>query len=295
MNDIYVLNQDFERIGIIDEYVSNIWRRSFSEIGDFELYLGANENVIELLQKNRYLVRSCDIKIIDGVTSYKKVMIIKNMQLVTDVENGDYLTITGRELKFLLHQRIVWSQTSLTGTVEDGIRQLVTENAISPTDENRKIPNLILADAIGLTDKIEKQITGDNLDQAIVEICKTFNIGWDMYISGGKIVFELCTGIDRSYGQSAVPYVVFSDDFDNLYNTDYQLNSEEYANTTLIGGEGEGINRFYTTLGAENSGLNRFEVFTDARDISQNKEEAGEVEAIPEEQIKNKLPVISLS
>ena len=206
-------------------------------------------------------------------------MIIKNLQIVTDVENGDYLTVTGRELKFLLHQRIIWNQTILTGTAENAIRQLITENAITPTDSKRIIPALALAASAGLKDSINKQVTGDYLDQAITDICTAYNYGWAAYISNGQIFVEVYSGVDRSYNQTARPYVVFSEDFENLYNTDYQLASEEYANTTLIGGEGEGIERVYTTIGADKSGLARFETFTDARDISRNANSEEEISA----------------
>ena len=113
MNNLYVLTPDFMLEGIIDEYVSIIWRPSYSEVGDFEIYLGVTEKAINLLQKNRYVVRSSDISVENGITTYEKVMVIKNIHLITDVENGDFLCVTGRELKFLLNQRIVWSQTNL--------------------------------------------------------------------------------------------------------------------------------------------------------------------------------------
>lgn len=172
----------------------------------------------------------------------------------------------------MLHQRIIWTQTNLTGTAESGIRQLVTENAISPAIPNRKIPNLALDPVIGLADTIEKQVTGEYLDECISEICLTYNYGWDIYIYDNELRFTLTHGTDRSFNQTEVPYVVFSDNYENLYNTDYQISTEAYANTTLIGGEGEGVERIYTTVGNNNAGLNRYEVFTDARDISSNKD-----------------------
>ena len=423
MNNIYVLNQDFELQGIIDEYVSTIWRPSYSDIGDFEIYLGASQKAINLLQKNRYVVRSSDISVVnytgknllnntstsqtiknvlftvnedksvnvmgknDGtgdsdfyllgkwgctdninilpkenvivsgstllrvwlfdasgkkigggavgksgllltkesitsasgigiyitvgsgntvneivypmirrsiesdeyepyvggvpksITSYENVMIVKNIQLITDVENGDFLCVTGRELKFLLHQRIVWSQTVLSGTAENAIRRLVNENAVNPTDSKRVMPKLSLGVSAGLTDTIEKQVTGEYLDQAVKEICTTYNYGWDIFITDNKLVFVLYSGLDRSYQQTERPYVIFSDEFENLYNTDYQLFTEEYANTTLIGGEGEGLERTYTTVNNFNSGLDRYETFTDARDISSNKGSENEIDA----------------
>ena len=116
--------------GIIEEYVSAIWRPSYYDIGDFELYLSASASAIDLLRKNRYVVRSQDVSEVDGVKTYKKVMIIKNIALSTDVEEGDYLTVTGKELKYLFNQRIVWSYTVFRDTAEYAIRRLAGYNAI---------------------------------------------------------------------------------------------------------------------------------------------------------------------
>ena len=278
MNYIYVLDQAFNLLGIIDEYVSIIWRPSYSEIGDFEIYAGTTEKNVELLKEKRYVVRSSDITVdSSGNVTYKKVMIIKNRQLITDVENGDYITVTGKELKYLLHQRIVWQQTVLRGTAENAIRRLIDENAINPTDSSRVIPGLVLGLSAGLSDSIEKQITGDYLDEAITGICTTYNYGWDIYIYNAQLVFSIYKGIDRSYNQTERPYVVFSETFENLYNTEYELNTEGFANTALVGGEGEGLARTYITVGGENAGLDRFEVFVDADSISQNKDSENEI------------------
>lgn len=279
MNDIYVLNNtDFSIEGIVDSYVSCIWRPSYNDIGDFELYVDASKELLSLLQINRYLVRSSDISVdAQNKVTYNKVMIIKNIELTTNIENGNFLIITGRELKFLLHQRIIWSQTNLTGTAESAIRTLVNQNAIAPTDTKRVIPNLVLGAVAGLTDTIEKQVTGDNLATTIVEITTAYNYGWDIFIYDGNLVFIIYTGLDRSYDQTDRQYVVFSDSFENLYNTDYQVSTEEYANTSLIGGEGEGLERVYVSVGDDKTGLSRFETFTDARDLSSNKDSDQEI------------------
>lgn len=276
--DVYVLNQNLDIIGVLDNYSSLIWRPAYSEIGDFELYLGATREIIDLLSVNNYLVRSIDVNVDEqNKTTYKKVMIIKNIEIITNSDSGNHIVVTGRELKFLLHQRIIWTQTNLSGTAENAIRQLVTENAISPTDNKRVIPRLVLGVNTGLSDSIKKQVTGDYLDDTIIEICNNYDYGWDMYIYDNAINFVVYKGINRSYGQDTNPYVVFSDKFDNLFNTDYQLKTEEIGTTTLIGGEGEGLERIYTTVGNERSGLNRYEVFVDAKDISQNKDTEEEI------------------
>lgn len=269
--NIHVLNpENFELEGIVDSFVSLIWRPSYYDVGDFELYMGASLEAFRLFQKGRYLVRETDITVENGIVTYKNVMIVKNIDLYTDVESGDFVSITGRELKFLLNSRIVWNQTSISGNVENAIRSLVTENAINPTNENRIIPTLSLDELSGITDTLDTQITGDNLDKSITNICKNYLLGWEVYISNNSLKFRVYQGTNRSYGQTNNPYVVFSDTFDNLYNTEYQMHSEDYANCTLIGGEGEGKERVYQVVGDEYAGLNRFEYFTDARDLSRN-------------------------
>lgn len=275
---IHVLDKSCKLVGIIDDYISVIWRPAYYDIGDFELYINATPKAVALLQRNYYLVRDTDINVDEaGNITYTNVMIIKNYNLNTDAENGDYLTCTGRELKFILHQRIIWQQTILTGTAENGMRRLVTENAISPTDSNRVIPTLMLGAGAGLPDKIDKQVTGKKLDQTIIDICTAYGYGWEIFIYNSSLIFIIYAGVDRSYNQTERPYVLFSDTFDNILNTEYQLSTEEYANTALIGGEGEGIDRIYTTVGADNSGFDRYESFTDARDISRNKDSEDEI------------------
>lgn len=270
MNNIYVLDQDLTLQGIIDEYVSIIWRPSYSEIGDFEIYLGATDKAINLLRRNWYVVRSSDITVKNGITTYKKVMQIKNIQLVTDVENGDFLTVTGRELKYILHQRIVWGQRIISDSVEYALRRLIGSNAVEPVEPTRVIPNMQFAEPKGYSEQIELQVSNKQLDEAVIEICKAYNYGWDIYITDNKFTVDIYKGVDRSYNQTERPYVVFGETFENLFKTEYLYESEAYANMTLIGGEGEGGDRIYAYVNNDLSGLERYETFTDARDISQN-------------------------
>ena len=276
--NLYVLDREFNRVGIIDDYISLIWRPAYYSVGDFELYLRASSSAVALLQRNYYLVREKDMAVDEsGNTTYKNVMIIKNFYLSTDAEEGDFLTYTGRELKFIFHQRIIWKQTNLNSKVEYALRRLVNENAIAPTDSKRIIPALTLGEEAGLTASIRKQVTGAYLDECIEDICATYGYGWTVHIYNSSLVFSVYQGADRSYNQNSIPYVVFSDGFDNLINSEYELRSENYTNTTLVGGEGEGTARIYTTIGAENTGLDRYETFTDAKDISQNKNTEDEI------------------
>lgn len=262
--DLYVRNKNFEIVGIIDIATSVIWARRYNTVGDFELYLPATSGNILLLQEDRYITR----------TDTDSVMIIECIEITTNVEDGNYLTVTGRSLESILKRRIVWQQTNLYGKAELCIRQLITENIIEPSVTARKISNFVLGDLRGFTDTMEKQITGKNLGDSIEDICQTFGYGYKITLQDGCFVFDLYTGIDRSYNQSNLPYVVFSADYENLLNSDYKLDKTDYKNVVLVAGEGEGLERKTQSVGGLfHKGLQRREMYSDARNASTNNGE----------------------
>lgn len=262
MMEFYLLNEQLDIIDIIDTFESAIWTSKYYESGDFELYLSASSKMISLMRENNYLVRTDDIE---------HAMIIKNIQITTDVENGDHILVTGSCLKSILKRRIIWNQTTINGNVETCIRQLVNENIISSSIEERNVDNLILGEEIGLTATMQAQYTGDNLGETIEAICKSYQIGYDILLNLTEktFMFILYQGCNRSYNQKENQHVTFSPSFDNLLSTTYTYNSENYKNVAKIAGEGEGNARKTTTIGTA-IGLNRYEIFVDAKDISTN-------------------------
>lgn len=262
MMELYVLNRDFEIINYIDTFVSLEWVKRYFDTGDFVLNCVADMNIIKSLQKRNYLVREDD----------ERIMIIEKINITTSAENGNTVNVSGRSIESILGRRIVWKQTNskASETVEQFIRRLVDENVINPTDPKRKIPNLILGELKGFTEKIEIQVTGDNLLTVIKEICQAYNYGFKITMNeAGFLVFDLYKGTDRSYNQSINPYVVFSNDYDNIINTEYEYDETNISNVALIGGEGEGTARKYQSIG-DSEGFDRYELFVDANDISSN-------------------------
>lgn len=257
--DIYVLNKQLEIIDILDQAESIIWTDRYNSPGDFEIYIPANDRVIDVLQIDYYVMRR----------ESDMVGIIKNISLTTDAENGNYYTVTGRDLKSILERRIIWTQTQLSGNAERAIRRLVTENIIAPSVDDRKISNFVLGDVVGLTETISQQFTGDNLLEAIQSICESLNYGFKVTLENKQFVFSLYKGVDRSENQNSVPRVTFSPEFDNLVSTDYNWDETNYKNVALVMGEGEGAARRRQTVGSA-SGLDRYELYVDSRDVSSN-------------------------
>lgn len=265
--DIYVLNRSGEIIDIVDTYESSIWNVQFYEKSDLQLIVPATPKYISLLTEGTYLVRDFDM----SGNTFKNVMRINAIKSNYDADKGSVLTVTGAGLKSILRQRIIWNQTNITGSIENGIRQVITENVISPADANRKIDNFSLADAVGITDTFDVQLLGEHIDEWLTSVSQTYGFGWDVYISGGKYVFELIKGTNRTWNQSDVTPVIFSPEYDNLISSEYSYDMGDYANAALIGGEGEGINQRTATIGTE-SGLDRFEMYIDGGSVSSNGE-----------------------
>lgn len=265
--DVYILDGLNGKTDIISDYESVIWNVQYFDLNDFQIIVPATEKNINKLKPGVLLVRDVDMT----STGYYNVMVIKNYVLDFDIEKGWFLTITGKGLKSLLSQRIVWERTNLTGLAEAGIRQVITDNVINPDDTKRKINNFVLDPSNGFDETMELQLFGENIADWLVEICKTYGFGWDVYIKDGDYHFKLYKGVDRTYNQNVVVPVVFSPEYDNLIASTYEYNVENYQNAALIGGEGEGAEQRTTTIGTA-EGLQRFETYIDGGSVSSNGE-----------------------
>lgn len=264
--ELLVLDTNFESVCIIDSFNSMIWVDRYSGYGDFELEMSVNVDNLERLKEDNYLwLRESD-----------HVMIIESIEIDTNVEDGNRLIVKGRSLESILYRRIIWGQKTITGNLQNGIKTLLNEAFISPTDPDRKIDNLTFEESTDpaitkLT--IDKQYTGEYIYDAIKTICDENNIGFKIVLNdSNQFVFSLYSGVDRSYDQLANSYVIFSPKFENIINSNYYHDKSNFKNVTFVAGEGEGASRKTTSVGSS-SGMDRREVFTDARDISSDTEE----------------------
>lgn len=281
--DLYVLNRNLEIIGVLDNYTSLIWAKRYNAIGACDIQVRADANAVQMLQKGFYVLRSDD----------DMICRIEALELDTDVENGNFLIVGGYDCKKLLNQRIIWKQTNFTGTAEDFIRKIITENVMSPVADTgleasfRKIDNFRLGQKKNYDDPVVIQSSYAYLDQKISSICETFGYGYKVSFQSGYFVFDLFKGTDRSYSQTENNYVVFSPEFENINTSKYLLDSSTYRSMALIAGEGEG-NRRQKALYKLNDarGVDRYELFVDAKDLSASVDYSTLIESYPSGQIE---------
>lgn len=259
--DIFIFDTSFNIVKILDSYKSLIWTERYNAYGDFEMCTVVSPDIMQYIKQDYYL----------ELKDSSSTMIIEKIRIDTDVEAGNTVTITGRSLESILLRRIVWGQRTIKGNLQNGIKQLINENIISPTNNNRKISNFIFEDSDdpSVTSlEMDVQYTGDVLYDVISSVCAERGIGFKIIRNeNNQFVFSLYSGSDRSYDQTSNPYVIFSPSFENMINSNYMESKTTLKNVTLIGGEGEGASRVYASVG-DVSGLNRREIFTDARDIT---------------------------
>jgi len=272
--DVYVLDSSFEPVAVIDTFKSLIWTKRYYTCGDFELYVPADDSLLPYIQPDYFLIRDDD----------ESVMVIEKLAIQTDVENGDFFIISGRSLESILTRRVLTSQISLNNISPIlGIQELVRR---CTTGTYRAIPNLSVDTSLSVSETFTAQFTGNALLDAISTICMRFGIGMKMTLSGSNMTLSFYQGQEVD--------VIFSQEFDNLINSNYVFDYTNYANFAHVAGEGEGLSRRgigITLQGFYSSGLQHREIYVDARDLSSNNGEIADAEYVSmlQERGKEKL------
>lgn len=261
----YILDQNFVAKAIVDKFSSFVWTERYFGCGEFVLVIPVDETLVQLINLDDYVaIRESDV-----------LMVIETMTLNTDEEQGDTITIQGRSLECLISRRIIWGKLEAKGSVQDAIKKAVTENAINPSDPNRKIPGLVFKDSTDqyVLDQTEEEIkmVGDNLYEAIYGLCQSHRMGFRVRHVGDKVLeFELYHGTDRTEDQDAVAPVVFSSSYENLLSSEYIQSEVNYASNALVKGDKDTV-FMEVRRNPERTGLKRRELFIEIGDAPENQ------------------------
>lgn len=260
--NINVLNTNFEKISVVDDYTSLMWCKRYADIGALDLEIEASKSNLNLFRKGFYLTRD------DDDTIYR----IESIEVDTDENGNDNLIVGALDCKCILNQRITWSQVFLNNSdVQAFIKEMLTFNFIAPSDTRRRI-NLRFddnAELNGIGVAATRQSTYEVIGEKVIELCKTYDLGCKVYFDyeTEKFYFKLLQGVDRSINQRVNPCIVFSPNNDNIFSSKYNFDMSKSKNVALVGGEGKGLERKLRQVG-DVSGLERREMFVDAGSVS---------------------------
>ena len=245
--ELYIFNTNRELVGIVESFEYLRWTRRYSQCGSFELKAIATQENAELLKEGNIIWKNDD----------EEAGIIEHLSLSqTDQE---FITVSGRFATSFLARRIVWQTEKLSGDISDCVEQLIENNLINPSDVARKISGISFSSP-SLDIPISTQISYRNLMDAVTELCEVSEVGI-------KTIFTPETGVFTiMLYKGTESQAVFSKEYENLTEQVYTVSAADFANTALVGGEGEGAERTFVAI-TSGSGESRHEIFVDAKDL----------------------------
>ncbi|MEX3621858.1 siphovirus ReqiPepy6 Gp37-like family protein [Viridibacillus arvi] len=277
---LYVCDENFNRLGMVGSFSYLLWRKKYGPCGEAELHVDVTMKNIDLLKKGNILFRQDD----------NEAMYIYYRGFSDD--NGiDQLVVKCYSLLKWTDRRILWGIYNFSETVESAIRRMITENLINPSLAARRIPQVQLTGMKNITGPITKQISYDEVYSSIDDLCNTYDLGIRCLFDGRKLEYDLYQGADRTINQMENPRIILSKSRANLLKRTYEDADNDFKNTALIAGAGEGTERKTATI-ESGTGLARRELFVDARELSDtvdNQDGEGEPIKIPEAQYKQLL------
>lgn len=129
--ELYIYDRDMTLHGVIDEISSLIWTRRYWAAGEFKLLVPFTARHVELLQKNRLVLKRGDTE----AAEIRYVNISKNTQGLEEIE------VQGKFITQWIGKRIVRNQISATSGTQAILYRIVNETVISPSAAGRAIPN----------------------------------------------------------------------------------------------------------------------------------------------------------
>lgn len=263
--DALILNREFQTQCVVDAFDSFIWTDRYREPGDFELYFPVDKIITPYVVKDHYIWQKHS----------DRLMIIEDINITTNVEEGNHVLVTGRSLESLLERRVVAYRTVIKGNLQNGIERLLRENMISPSDPDRKIPNIRFIrnnDSRVTSLTCDLNLLGEYLLDVVQDLCEVNDLGFKMVYNedNGTLDFSLYYGEDRSYKQETNAWVVFSPGFDNLLSSNYLNSSRDLRTAAVVGGDAN-YERGQEVIDVDGKpeliGMDRREMYVDGSDI----------------------------
>lgn len=213
--DIYVLNQQLERIGIVDVYTFFSWATVYNDVGSFELHCGME--YFELLQTD---------SIIQNPKDEKHSGLIEFINTAIDDEGIESLVVKGRMIEVLLERRIALGDYAFESKQPAQIiKKLINDNVVTCSDSNRIMPNFTLGNCVDADEGVDNY-AGSNelLLEEIKKISQKSMIGFNLRIDEEEkqFIFDTYKGINRTEEQNTRTFIETYEAVDVLKNGQFK-------------------------------------------------------------------------
>lgn len=271
--NVFKIDDDgtFDCIAEIDEITSMIWPQELIGFATVEINANLTDSVKEFLVPGNFIWAGGD----------SAAEIFYAAKDIDEYGNETY-KVKANTLEYLLRRRIVWNSYNCNNIdASEAMLQLVNQNAISPTNKSRKIKYMEAGDVPLSGKRITYQVTGEQLDEALSDICETAGTGYKVEFDpiGKKFIFKVIIGEDKTLSSDSDNCIVISTDYEDLLGSSYEYNSQDFRNVALVAGEslieGQESPRKTQVSGAnELEGFKRYETYVDASDLQSKTKDA---------------------
>lgn len=264
----------FDSIGEVNQYESLIWPDKFNGFGTFELWAPITDENSQYFKKGNILWCGGD-----------NAAVVEIVKSEIDENGTKTYNVKGRTLEMLLTTRIIWgTYNAVNKDASTAMYEIVNQNCVNPSNANRKIPYLKLAEDLKFGGKITYQKTGGEVYDSLSTIASTYDLGFSVLFKPKtkELIFEVVEGVDRTVEQSTNDPVEFSTELEDLLSSSYYTNDQDVKNVAFVQGEGSGSSRKSVISGeADSKGFVRRELYVDARDLqSTSVDENGEEQSL---------------
>lgn len=225
--ELYLLNESFEKIAVIDKYKSFIWTERYNDLGDCEIEL-SDHSLKDIFKKDYYLSKA----------GSDQLMIIDEFQGDTSLDEGKSLRVSGHSSEKVLDRRVIWERITYSGPLQGFVRTIMNQNVIDPLMDGRRIPGFGFA----YNSDMEKSysisvvdLIGDNVYDTIKSSCDLYDVGFRNRFNGyDGFSLQLYNGTDRSSVQSANNIVTLSPKIENLKNISFVDSNADFKNVVYV-------------------------------------------------------------
>ena len=267
--ELYVYDASMTLLGIIDEITSLVWTRRYWSCGEFSLLVPMTKKHASLLKLGRIVLRrDCDEA---GQIRYKHI--------AKDADGLENIEIQGMFLTHWIGKRLIIPMLSVEAGTHELLARIVNDNLVSPADERRRIPNLIVGDLSGLSTEpyaytSEEFANALDVCEARAQVAKLgYKITTDPKTK--QHIFKVYKGVDRTSGQTVNPMCVFSPDFDNVLEQEFSESDENVATAIFLQSDSTLSTEVREPVEVSDDskvGLDRVEFFYSASDIASGEQ-----------------------
>jgi hypothetical protein len=274
--ELYILDAQFRRIRVVDQFVSLIWAERFKDLGDFEL-------VVQATRANRAIFKT-GLKL--AMNESYRVMIVETVEKKVDAELKAVLSIKGNSLEGCLEDRIARASNAGLATAPtwnftlppaDAARKIFHDVCVTGVLSTSDIIPYIVEGTIMPTNNIPEPVdpqpyalVPQTVLKAIKDICDIWNLGFRILrnFDTSQLYWDVYSGSDRTSGQTTRPPVIFSQELDNLQNTSELDTIETSKNVAYVVAQNGSLYVFPDGVPPDTDGFDRRVIFVDANDIT---------------------------